>query len=177
MHDGPFSRSQVHGQHDLHHNDDHHHALMRGHNRGPATQWQMPLGVDDVVAIDEAEQDIDLVEASFVEGFQGAKDPTSFLRLASIPFVGLTNEGHRLHLLRVETGIVADVGSVSPSFGGGAVLYDPIPAQLVQQRRDLAFVYHDGRDQRRLSFAEARRLSDQSAPAKIEFINEPATKG
>ncbi|WP_216654801.1 hypothetical protein [Pseudogemmobacter hezensis] len=125
----------------------------------------------------DRERDLDLVEASFVQGFQEAKDPTSFLRLANIPFVGLTPGGQRLHLLRVETAISADVGAVTPSFGGGAVLYDPLPARMVQQRKDLAFVYHDGRTAMRLSFAEARALSDDSAPSKIEFTADASGKG
>lgn len=181
MHDHPHSHS--HGHHDHHHDHDHghhkhghdhhHHPLRRGHNHGPvAGQWQMPHLPEGAVSVPVEEQDLDLVETSFVEGFQAAKDPTSFLRLANIPFVGMTADGQRLHLLRVETGISADVGSVTPSFGGGAVHYDPLPAQLVQQRRDLAFIYHDGRAPRRLSFAEARRLSDVSAPSKIVLASD-----
>lgn len=108
-----------------------------GHNtHRKAGQWQMPHlrdGAPQQVA--DRERDIDLVETSFVQAFQAAKDPTSFLRLANIPFVGVAADGQRLHLLRVETGISADVGSVTPSFGGGAVLNDPLPAQLVQQRK------------------------------------------
>lgn len=154
-----------------HHSHFHHHPPPRGHNNGRvAGQWQTPHSVDAAAqTLPAREQDLDLVEASFVEGFQAATDPTSFLRLANVPFVGVTPDGQRLHLLRVETGLSADVGSVTPSFGGGAVLYDPLPAQLVQQRKDLAFIYHDGRSQRRLSFNEARRLLDESAPSQIEF--------
>lgn len=175
MHDG-FHIHNGHG-HD-HHDHHHHHAPLRGHNHGTvAGQWQMPhLPEGATLPVPDRERDLDLVEASFVEGFQEAKDPTSFLRMASIPFVGVGSDGQRLHLLRVETGISADVGSVTPSFGGGAVLYDPLPAQLVQQRKDLAFIYHDGRAQRRLSFGEARRLVDESAPSQIEFAPEAAVE-
>lgn len=169
MHDGFPHHHHGHGPHD----HDHHHPPMRGHNHGRvAGQWQMPhLPEGAAPPIPDRARDLDLVETSFVEGFQDAKDPTSFLRLANIPFVGLTPDGQRLHLLRVETGTSADVGSVTPSFGGGAVLYDPLPASLVQNRKDLAFVYHDGRSQHRLSFAEARALSDDSAPSRIDFAS------
>ena len=34
----------------------------------------------------QGEPDIDQVEATFVEGFAATTDPTSFLRLANVPF-------------------------------------------------------------------------------------------
>ena len=150
-----------------------------GHNRLKAAgQWQMPhLPEGSIQPVPDREADLDLVEASFLDGFQAASDPTSFLRLANIPFVGLRPDGARLHLLRVETGSHADVGSITPAFGGGAVLYDPLPARLVQHRKSLSFVYHDGQGILRLSFAEARRLLDDSAASKIELAPFDHPKG
>ena len=60
-------------------------------------------------------------------------------------------------LLRVETEVVTDVGSVTPHLGGGSFRYDPLPAKLVSRRRRLRFVYFDGKSLRRLSYAEVRR--------------------
>ena len=94
-------------------------------------------------------------------------DPTSFLRLAGIPFVGVDGDGRRLHLLRVETESLTDLGAVSPLLNGEGMRYDPLPARMVSQRRRLAFVYHDGRGVVRLDFAEARRLRDESAAARF----------
>ncbi|MCW5719787.1 MAG: hypothetical protein KIS86_01445 [Devosia sp.] len=122
-----------------------------------------------VPPVSDRERDLDLVETSFLEGFKATKDVTSFLRLARIPFVGIAPDGQRLHLLRVETTANADVGSVTPMLGGGAVLYDPLPAHLVSHRKALAFVYHDGRSQIHLTFAEARRLEDDSGASRIDF--------
>lgn len=159
--------------HDHHHHsgDDHdheHHRLHRsagpGHNRPKgAAQWQVPHLPEGAGTTPPAERDLDLVETSFVEGFVRAPDPTSFLRLANIPFVGVDVSGRRLHLLRVETESMTDVGAVAPLLGGEGVRYDPLPARLVSQRRRLAFVYHDGRSVERLDFAEARRLTDETA--------------
>ena len=59
------------------------------------------------------EPDFDLVEAAFVSGFSNAPDPTSFLRLARIPFEGQTAEGETLQLLRVETDEAVDVASLT----------------------------------------------------------------
>lgn len=144
---------------------------LHGHNhKREAGQWQMPhLPAGAELPVFDQEADLDLVETSFVEGFQNSTDPTSFLRLANIPFVGLSVDGDKLHLLRVETADYADIGSVTPAFGGGAVLYDPLPAKLVQHRKTLSFIYHNGREQLRLSFAEARRLIDQSGASQIQL--------
>ena len=100
------------------------------------------------------EPDFDLVEAAFVAGFANAPDPTSFLRLARIPFTGATAEGEVLKLLRVETEEAVDVGVVSPPLGGGPMRHDPLPAKLVSRRRRLAFLYFDGTSR---PLAELRR--------------------
>lgn len=148
--------------HDDHHHDHghHHHPHGLGHNtaRRPI-QWQTPH--DPSASQREArapEPDLDLVEAAFVAGFANAPDPTSFLRLARIPFTGKTGEGELLKLLRVETEEAVDVGSVSPPLGGGSMRHDPLPAKLVSRRRRLAFLYFDGTRARSLSFTEALAL-------------------
>ena len=160
-----------------HGHDHYHHAhpvAGPGHNRPrTAVQWQVPHrpeGAEDPTP--PAERDLDLVETSFVEGFVRAPDPTSFLRLASIPFVGVDGSGRRLHLLRVETESMTDVGAVAPLLGGEGVRYDPLPARLVSQRRRLAFVYHDGRSVERLDFAQARRLTDESSASQFAIAPE-----
>jgi len=85
MHDGPHDHPHEHS-----HARPHAHPHARpGHNaaRG-ATQWQtphLPAGRAEEPAAPH-ERDLDLVEASFVEGFARCSDATSFLRLAGIPF-------------------------------------------------------------------------------------------
>lgn len=135
--------------------------LGMGHNHPPAAaQWQTPhLPEGSKVQVDErAEPDVDLVEESFVEGFQTASDPTSFLRLAGIPFSATDGAGRTLSLLRVQLDQSTDVGSVTPHLGGQSYRYDPLPAKLVSKRRRLRFVYHDGASLLDLCFDEARRL-------------------
>jgi hypothetical protein len=144
-----------------------------GHNRLQAAQWQTPHLPEDAAAPQPpVERDLDLVEASFVEGFSRASDPTSFLRLAGIPFVGVDAAGQRLHLLRVEVEGLTDVGAVSPLLGGAGLRYDPLPARLVSHRRCLGFVYHDGHALVRLDFAAARALRDESAPAQLALAKD-----
>jgi hypothetical protein len=133
-----------------------------GHNRGPApaaaAQWQT-LHADakpSQQAGAQHETDIDQVEAAFIDGFLSAPDPTSFLRLAGIPFETSAADGTRLVLLRVETDSIVDVGGVTPHVGGASFQYNPLPGRLVTRRRRIGFVYFDGRQLRALSFAEAR---------------------
>jgi hypothetical protein len=126
-------------------------------------QWQRPH-LDDAQphgadAHDHAEPDLDLVETAFVEAFASAPDPTSFLRLAQVPFEATAADGARLALLRVEVDAVTDVGSVMPHLGGSTFRYDPLPARMVTRRRRLRFVYGDGRTTRALNFAEVRDLT------------------
>jgi hypothetical protein len=155
MHD---DHSHDHDHH--HHGHGHHHPHGLGHNAGRrAVQWQTPHAPDAAHAPASApEPDFDLVEAAFVAGFTSAPDPTSFLRLARIPFEGRTADGAVLKLLRVETSEAVDIGALTPHLGGATMRYDPLPAKLVSKRRKLDFVYFDGEAVRRLTFAEALAL-------------------
>ena len=137
-----------------------------GHNSGPAaeTQWQVPHKHDghDHAHGHEAgagEPDFDLVEASFVEGFWAASDPTSFLRLAGVPFRGRDAHGRELALLRVEQEQAADVAAVTPQLDGQGMRTDPLPASRVGRRQRLRLVYLDGTEPVRLTLADARALS------------------
>ncbi|MBP0616202.1 hypothetical protein J6595_11465 [Jiella sp. KSK16Y-1] len=106
----------------------------------------------------EHEPDLDLVEKAFVEGFQSAPDPTSFLRLAGIPFEAKLADGTELKLLRVAQERRVDIGSLAPHLGGETFRYDPLPAQMVSKRDHLVFVYFDGKGTRQYAFEDARAL-------------------
>jgi hypothetical protein len=135
-----------------------------GHNRVNATvrpvQWQVLHG-DPKPAGGKVGTvaDLDLVEAAFAEGFLAASDPTSFLRLAGAPFRATGPEGTTLALLRVEIDSIADVGAVTPHFGGETFRYDPLPATMVSRRRRLRFIYFDGTQLHQLSLAEILELT------------------
>jgi hypothetical protein len=135
-----------------------------GHNhRAPphAAQWQTPHLPHDHGRDDHHhnEPDLDMVEKAFVESFTTSSDPTSFLRLARVPFEATDGHGRRLLLLRVETDSITDVGSVTPHVGGSSMRYDPLPARMVSQRRRLRFVYFDGGAARVLTLGEVRELT------------------
>ena len=135
-----------------------------GHNHAPVArgtvQWQTPHKPQQPDAdLHHGEPDLDLVEAAFVEGFSTASDPTSFLRLARIPFEAVDGAGAKLVMLRVETEAVLDVGSVTPHLGGETMRYDPLPAKMVARRRRLRFIYFDGSAPRLLTLAQVRDLN------------------
>ncbi len=160
MHSGHHRHTH---DHDHHHDQDdhnhHHHAPGPGHNAPRrAAQWQTPHDPAARQRPQEPEPDFDLVEAAFAEGFSRASDPTSFLRLARVPFEGKAADGKLLQLLRVEQDEAVDIASLTPHLGGGSMRYAPLPAKLVSRRRRLVFVYFDGEAAVRLSFAEALAL-------------------
>lgn len=137
-----------------------------GHNRagGPSAvaQWQVPhldKAAERFKTTAKGEPDLDKVETAFAEGFAVAADPTSFLRLANVPFEVTGCDGGTMVLLRVEIELVADVGGVTPHLGGETFRYDPLPAPLVTRRRRLRFIYLDGRSPRALSFSDVRALA------------------
>jgi hypothetical protein len=132
-----------------------------GHNGHGAAQWQTPHLPAGRAAPEAGplEPDLDLVETAFVEAFPGAPDPTSFLRLAGVPFTGKGRDGVVLSLLRVEADQTTDVGTLTPHLGGASFRYDPLPAQMTSRRKSLAFVYFDGGGLVHLSLAEAKALT------------------
>lgn len=155
----------MHGSHDDHHHH-HRHGHGVGHNGAPAkaAQWQTPHIEDHHQEhghppVSDEFRDLDLVEKAFCEGFAATSDPTSFLRLAGVPFSGKDASGKILHLLRVEHNAATDVGNVTPHLGGGSFRYAPLPAHMTSRRSDLHFIYFDGSETTRLSYSETKALS------------------
>ena len=136
-----------------------------GHNAGPPAQWQTPhLPRGHAAPPDhDAEPDLDLVEAAFVEGFERATDPTSFLRLAGIPFRS-ERDGQDLHLVRVEIESLTDMAAVTPLLGGKGHSVAPLPSSRVARRRRLSVLYLAGDTMQRLDRAEARAQPDLTPP-------------
>ncbi len=159
MHDHSHSHDHAH-PHSHSHVHPHGHSHLHGHNAHGASQWQtphLPEGEEAAPPSPEA-QDMDLVERAFFDGFTSAPDPTSFLRLSGIPFEASDKEGARMVLLRVEQNQSTDLGSVTPTLGGEAFSYHPLPAKMISRRQGLSFVYSAGRETHSLSFEEARAL-------------------
>lgn len=159
----------MHGRHDqLHAAVSGANHIGHNHSRDEAVQWQTPHTHhhhhhDDETPVCDEYRDMDLVERAFIQGFTSAPDPTSFLRLAGVPFCGRRGDGTTLRLLRVEQAQSTDIGSVTPHLGGGTFRYDPLPAKLVSRRDRLNFIYFDGEQAVDLNLADARALEPLSA--------------
>ena len=154
----------AHDGHPHHHHDhphDHGHNGLGHNGPRPAAQWQTPHLPPGEAAPESAssEPDLDLVETAFIDAFPACPDPTSFLRLAGVPFTGKGKDGVVLSLLRVEADQATDVGTLTPHLGGGGFRYDPLPAAMTSRRKSLAFVYFDGGGPVRLTLAEAKGLT------------------
>lgn len=151
------------------HEGHHHHDQANGgfgHNGRLGRQWQTPHLIPGAPQPEAAprEPDLDLVETAFVDAFPRAPDPTSFLRLAGVPFVGESNDGKRFSLLRVEVSQTTDIGALTPHLGGAAHRYDPLPAKMTSQRQRLSLVYFDGAGVVALSLAVAKALTNLTPP-------------
>ncbi|WP_421723834.1 hypothetical protein [Bauldia sp.] len=144
------------------HDGDNRPSPAAGHNsQHGVRQWQTPHRPDEALEHDDhdpIEADLDLVETAFLESFPTAADPTSFLRMANIPFTGTIGDGRLIHLLRVETYAVTDVGAITPRLGGDGVRYDPLPAKMTSRRQTLALIYTDGETTVDLTLSQARAL-------------------
>ncbi|MEZ5930947.1 MAG: hypothetical protein R3F54_03180 [Alphaproteobacteria bacterium] len=146
--------------------DSHDDTAAIGHNQPLAAvaQWQTPhLPADKTQPVSgrAGPADFDLVEQSFIEGFRTTSDPTSFLRLAGVPFKATDDAGRTLCLLRVQLDQTTDVGSITPHLGGQSYRYDPLPKGLISTRTQLHFIYHDGDTLREFSFDQAKQLEAQ----------------
>ena len=95
-----------------------------------------------------------LLETTFIEGFRGAQDKASFLRLAGIPheLPGPDGQGLKLVEVRITDGFA--VGAATPGFGTTELVYHPFPGAMVRQTAHLRFVYCSLHAVRELSWAE-----------------------
>jgi hypothetical protein len=121
MHDFPHS-----------HTHDHHH---HGDNGAPAEHLHSHFHPTSNA------EELKVLTSAFVEGFRGAEDKTSYLRLANIPFQREGSDGLTLHL--VDASIVANwqIGTASPAFATRELAYMPFPGEMVTNRETMTFTY------------------------------------
>lgn len=90
---------------------------------------------------DEA-ADLQVLATQFIDGFLQAKDKTSYLKLAGVPFERASKDSSKaLKLIDVELKTDWQVGTASPSFGSRELSYLPYPGNMVSERTNMAFVY------------------------------------
>lgn len=119
----------------MHHDPGHtHHGHGHNHPDGEHLHSHMHHG-------DEA-ADLQVLAAQFIEGFLQARDKTSYLKLAGVPFERPGTGGDRaLKLVDVTLATDWQVGTASPSFGSRELSYLPFPGQMVRERTNMSLVY------------------------------------
>jgi hypothetical protein len=132
-----------------------------GHNAGVrrASQWQDTKSNEPPQAR-QRDPDLDLVEQELYRSALTSTNQTSLLRLARIPFVADLGGGKLMRLLSIRISDEIEVGAISPAYGGGEVVYHPVPAPRVKRSPDLRFIYHTPDGIRAFRYAEIRDLPD-----------------
>ena len=124
--------------HDHHHN--HHHddntAHGHGHNHAHPEHLHSHMHGPDRAA------ELQMLSAQFIDGFIQARDKSSYLRLAGVPFERDGKEGKgSLKLIDVQLTTEWQVGTASPGFGTRQLSYLPFPGEMVQERTNMGFLY------------------------------------
>ncbi|SFQ94514.1 hypothetical protein [Poseidonocella sedimentorum] len=119
-----------------HHGHDHppHHGP--GHNHADGDHLHSHMHHADEAA------DLQVLATQFIDGFVQARDKTSYLKLAGVPFERPGAGGATaLKLVDVELKTDWQVGTASPSFGSRELSYLPFPGEMVRERTNMSLVY------------------------------------
>ena len=122
-----------HGPHGHHHR--HHHPHDHNHPQD-ADHLHSHMPSEDVAA------DLQVLATQFIDGFLQAKDKTSYLKLAGVPFER-PGKGGKTALKLVDVELTTDwqVGTASPSFGSRELSYLPFPGEMVRERTNMSLIY------------------------------------
>ncbi|MFW2543110.1 hypothetical protein ACN2XU_10740 [Primorskyibacter sp. 2E107] len=123
--------------HDHHHHADHGHHHPHDHNHShEADHLHSHMHDADDAA------DLQVLAAQFIDGFVQARDKTSYLKLAGVPFERPGKGGAKaLKLVDVELTTDWQVGTASPSFGSRELSYLPFPGEMVRERTNMGLIY------------------------------------
>ncbi|MGI3168535.1 hypothetical protein ACRARG_05255 [Pseudooceanicola sp. C21-150M6] len=126
-----------HGPQGHHHHHDHPHPHPHDHNHSQdAEHLHSHMHEHDEAA------DLQVLAAQFIDGFVQAKDKTSYLKLAGVPFERPGQGGSKaLKLVDVELTTDWQVGTASPSFGSRELSYLPFPGEMVRERTNMSLIY------------------------------------
>ncbi len=86
-------------------------------------------------------EELKVLATSFVDGFRGAEDKTSYLRLAGIPFQRPGKDGLTMSLVDAAIASNWQIGTASPAFASRELVYMPFPGNMVSHRESMTFTY------------------------------------
>lgn len=142
MHDHS-SHAHRHDHHHGHHHDghDHHHDHAHPnsrHNGPPADHLHSHAHGDSGRAMEE---ELQVLCASFIDGFRTAADKNSYLRIAGIPFSRKGEDGLTQHLVDSVINSNWQIGTASPAFASRELAYMPYPGEMISMRETMIFTY------------------------------------
>lgn len=142
--------------HDHPHHENGHTDHRHGHNHAQPDHLHSHIRDADLAA------ELQVLSAQFIDGFVQARDKTSYLRLAGVPFERDGKEGKAsLKLVDVQITTEWQVGTASPGFGTRQLSYLPFPGEMVKERTNMGFLYISISERQVLDlrdFLEMRRI-------------------
>lgn len=120
----------------------HHHGHPHDHTHGPGHNHAHGEHLHSHMPHADEAADLQVLAMQFIDGFLNAKDKTSYLKLAGVPFERPSKAGAKaLKLVDVELKTDWQVGTASPSFGSRELSYLPYPGEMVRERTNMHLVY------------------------------------
>ena len=113
-------------------------APSHGHNGPPAEHLHSHAHADGGKA---HEEELQVLCASFIDGFRMAADKNSYLRIAGIPFSRTGEDGLTQHLVDAAVTSNWQIGTASPGFASRELVYMPYPGEMVSMRERMVFTY------------------------------------
>jgi hypothetical protein len=147
------NRRPTNGQHHPGHGPGHHHRHDHGHyhqhdhghhHHGPGHNHELAEHLHSHVHGDSRrreKEELQVLCASFIDGFRDAADKNSYLRLAEVPFQMQGPDGLAMHLVDAEISSNWQIATASPAFGSRELVYLPFPGEMISRRETMNFTY------------------------------------
>lgn len=127
--------------HDHHHHHEHE-PHQHGHSHGPGHNHAHGDHLHSHLHPEDEAADLQVLATQFIDGFLQARDKSSYLKLAGVPFERPSASGAKaLKLIDVELKTEWQVGTASPSFGSRELSYLPFPGEMVRERTNMSLIY------------------------------------
>lgn len=134
---------------------DHAHPHAHTHTHGPGHNHAGPDHLHSHIHDHDRAEELQILSAQFIDGFISARDKSSYLRLAGVPFERDGKDGKgSLKLVDVTLTTEWQVGTASPGFGTRELSYLPYPGEMVKERTNMAFIYVSIREKEVLDLRE-----------------------
>ncbi len=139
------------------------HDHAHSHTHGPGHNHAGPDHLHSHIHDHDRAEELQVLSAQFIDGFIQARDKSSYLRLAGVPFERDGQDGKgSLKLVDVQLTTEWQVGTASPGFGTRQLSYLPYPGEMVKDRTNIRFIY--------VSLSERQELDLRSFLEKAQTL-------